>query len=71
MLLGVHSEEQKKEGETMRLIHGATVVAMRKSMNSFSQLLLKLGDQYLLVFARTTEYMESLCSGPASFNARY
>jgi len=32
------------EGETLRLIHGATVVAMHNSMNSFSQLLLKLDD---------------------------
>lgn len=50
--LRVHSEEQKKEGETFRLIHGATLVAMHSSMNGLSQLLLNLGDWYLLVFTR-------------------
>lgn len=71
VLLRVHSEEQKKGGGDYEAYSWGHSGSNGNSMNSFSQLLLKLDDRYLLVFARTTKYMEGLHSGPASFNARY
>lgn len=70
VLLRVHSGTKKRRGR-LRLIHELTVVAMLNSTNSFSQLLLKLDDRYLLFFVRTRKYTENLHSGPLSFNAKY